>query len=703
MSFPITPTSQQQCDEVSPRQSDQNSPQLSVLSLSVSSLDLALAANDVRRQSGSSSIQPSLNGASGHSDISPSSYTSGSSTNPIQSQLHNENLGLPNRQSPPQSSSLPPFSSPDDQATCVKDIESPNGRRTLWTNIYEWRWELFTWMLGTISLITITSLLLWFRDAPVSAWKSKVQFSAIVAALAQVAQSALLVPVASCIGQMKWNLFSKTPRNTMDLEMYDMASRGPEGSVKLLLQLPPPLVTLGALVTILMLFLQIFIQQSSRIHIRNVPIENYAAILPCAHRSVNNWIRIITFTADQSGMIETDPLMINAVRSGITEKNKSLADVTGSCPTSNCHWPKHNSLAICTSFENVTVRLEDVLSRKTMPYDYSTNNFTSTFGNGSVRVLIISLNYDELRQPHPESLTKTASQMMIVAENYLFIDDVCDNEAGHEDQYGRTVIKATMGFCVQSLEVNFNSKMNTRVLKEYKDFEWQGLDSSLILARIPDGNKDVFAVNNMSLLSVGQQVAEVVKLEAVLEYEWGKLGRHYANMPNTDPQWGISLLNDIIYEFSKNRASDYCQWVPQNITQLFKYSVNNVAVSITNFMRTSNSSDFVIGIAFEDLQFFQFEPAWLAMPAFMYITVTVLLIATIRKTNKTGTPVWKHTALGLLRGLGGEKKTMKKREVDQVVGKTSMQLVDQGDSWKLVGVDREETEAARPRKWRFKR
>ncbi|KAF2792355.1 hypothetical protein K505DRAFT_210984, partial [Melanomma pulvis-pyrius CBS 109.77] len=76
------------------------------------------------------------------------------------------------------------------------------------------------------------------------------------------AQLALLVPVASCIGQLKWLWFKAKPRKTTDLERFDMASRGPEGSLKLLFQLPRlRLVSLGAIVTILMLSFQTFIQQ----------------------------------------------------------------------------------------------------------------------------------------------------------------------------------------------------------------------------------------------------------------------------------------------------------------------------------------------------------------------------------------------------------------------------------------------------------
>jgi hypothetical protein len=71
--------------------------------------------------------------------------------------------------------------------------------------IKHWRWETFTFLLGTAAFTTILALLLQFRDKEIWDWDlSGIQITAIVAALAQVAQSAFLVPISYCIGQLKW-------------------------------------------------------------------------------------------------------------------------------------------------------------------------------------------------------------------------------------------------------------------------------------------------------------------------------------------------------------------------------------------------------------------------------------------------------------------------------------------------------------------
>ena len=72
-----------------------------------------------------------------------------------------------------------------------------------------WRWELYTWLLGTAGFIANITLLFRFNSVQQQYWKSSVQITALVAALAQLSQSALLVPIVSSIGQSKWKWLQK--------------------------------------------------------------------------------------------------------------------------------------------------------------------------------------------------------------------------------------------------------------------------------------------------------------------------------------------------------------------------------------------------------------------------------------------------------------------------------------------------------------
>jgi hypothetical protein len=86
--------------------------------------------------------------------------------------------------------------------------EASGSARTSRNPFKQWRWEIFTYLLGTSAFVAILVILLSAQHKPPESWvlasEYEVEITAIVAALAQVAQSAFLVPISYCIGQLKW-------------------------------------------------------------------------------------------------------------------------------------------------------------------------------------------------------------------------------------------------------------------------------------------------------------------------------------------------------------------------------------------------------------------------------------------------------------------------------------------------------------------
>lgn len=99
--------------------------------------------------------------------------------------------------------------------------------------------------------------------------------NALLSALSQLAQSALTVSVTVGIAQQKWAWFAQK-RRLEDLELMDDATRGPERSLRLLLTLPLRygskvwecssfFASIGAIIVLMMLTLQSFVQQAVQI------------------------------------------------------------------------------------------------------------------------------------------------------------------------------------------------------------------------------------------------------------------------------------------------------------------------------------------------------------------------------------------------------------------------------------------------------
>jgi hypothetical protein len=96
-----------------------------------------------------------------------------------------------------------------------------------------WVMEVLS-MGASIFFLGCLAVLLWLFDGqPIWDYYS-LTLNTVVAILSTAAKAAILLPVANCIGQWKWILFSGPPRRLFDFERIDEATRGPMGSVKLL-------------------------------------------------------------------------------------------------------------------------------------------------------------------------------------------------------------------------------------------------------------------------------------------------------------------------------------------------------------------------------------------------------------------------------------------------------------------------------------
>jgi hypothetical protein len=97
-----------------------------------------------------------------------------------------------------------------------------------------WLLEIISWIFSAICMAIILSVLLHYNGRPLPAWKLGLTLNSFISILSGFAKASLLLPTAEALGQLKWNWFSKKPKQMMDFEIIDSASRGPLGSMVLL-------------------------------------------------------------------------------------------------------------------------------------------------------------------------------------------------------------------------------------------------------------------------------------------------------------------------------------------------------------------------------------------------------------------------------------------------------------------------------------
>lgn len=107
-----------------------------------------------------------------------------------------------------------------------------------------WPWELLCELLAIGSLGAMVFTLWYYQDRPQSDWQqSYFTLNGLVAFLATLAKTGLIIPVSAAIGQRKWLRFlpdrkgNARARRLGDFEVFDEASRGSLGSAKLMISL----------------------------------------------------------------------------------------------------------------------------------------------------------------------------------------------------------------------------------------------------------------------------------------------------------------------------------------------------------------------------------------------------------------------------------------------------------------------------------
>lgn len=89
--------------------------------------------------------------------------------------------------------------------------------------------------------------------------------------------------MAACISQSKWLHFNTATRTLGDLDLFEEASRGPVGSLKLLATRPRGLASIGSMATVLALGLDVFIQQIMRFAPVDVARDDGNALFGLTH------------------------------------------------------------------------------------------------------------------------------------------------------------------------------------------------------------------------------------------------------------------------------------------------------------------------------------------------------------------------------------------------------------------------------------
>jgi hypothetical protein len=121
-----------------------------------------------------------------------------------------------------------------------------------------WVYEILSIIISAGALIAIIVLLSNVNNKPQPSWATGgrycteerllgsqetvchghgISLNSVVSWIGTIARVGLLVPLSNGLGQLKWSWFSNEERSLADFEAFDQASRGLNGSVRLIWRL----------------------------------------------------------------------------------------------------------------------------------------------------------------------------------------------------------------------------------------------------------------------------------------------------------------------------------------------------------------------------------------------------------------------------------------------------------------------------------
>lgn len=116
------------------------------------------------------------------------------------------------------------------------DLNKKDRARNWFTHwfIEWWLLEIVSWIFSAACMVVIAAVLARYDGKPIPKWSMDLSINAFISIFSGFAKSALLLPTAEALGQLKWDWFRKGERSMMDFEVMDGASRGAIGSAVML-------------------------------------------------------------------------------------------------------------------------------------------------------------------------------------------------------------------------------------------------------------------------------------------------------------------------------------------------------------------------------------------------------------------------------------------------------------------------------------
>lgn len=549
-----------------------------------------------------------------------------------------------------------------------------------------WLLEIISWVLSASCMAGIITMLMIYHDKNLPKWPLGLTINAYISILSKIASAALLLPVSEALGQLKWSWFQGDNSKKMwDFEIFDNASRGPWGSLLLLVRTKGrSLAALGAAVTIFSLCLDPFFQQvveyPEHWRVQKEPgyIQRATGYKPFQSGSeFQNGLENLEYDSTLRGLTYT--YFYNNGTSPMVFGKGYRAEVPLGCPHSNCTWPEYETLGMQSECVDASDRLEFKCLEAKLDWiqsPYSDGEHWATYPNGTAcgywlasdpPLLMTGYAVDKGKNFSGETLLTRAQPLIdVFSRNYVLgYEPYLNNSrnplahvvvvSGHDyDQIHQNatpiahecMLSWSVSTVISSysqggyMETVLNTVINSTrdgspwdTTPTIVDGEVQGWDYTYHEDVIIKGaNESIYRIDNRTHLLTVSLFDDI--------------------FPSTYTVVNSTSMADALLRYKEyntinpyTRNLTYNPFLYDNITEHF----NRMTNAITNSVRAySSTTEMVAGIAYDLESVVIVRWLWLILPLSLLALTGIFLLATIIRSSREGGTIYKTSAIATL-------------------------------------------------------
>uniref|UniRef100_A0A0B7K4N1 Uncharacterized protein n=2 Tax=Bionectria ochroleuca TaxID=29856 RepID=A0A0B7K4N1_BIOOC len=536
----------------------------------------------------------------------------------------------------------------------------------------DWALEFWSLVASLAQFAAMFALMVHF-DGKRTFDGSFISLNTITSILSTGSRASLLTAVSSCISQGNWAAFSTKPRRLYDFEIISESSRGPLGSVQLLLNSRfrgGALVRFSAVLTLLSIATGPFAQQLVRVGQIDFLEEGGSIAQGLSYSKGVNWPQYMFYYGENGAKIVWRATVICkpdfSMRASLmfalsTEKKDVIRQAAFECPGTSCLFENFQSLAICSRCYNITSMLEVnqhiknvtdggisggySVTRYSLPNGLYLENKDAfpnipVTGEGSEPardVLTLYGNSNPNRSINAREIdTLIWSQSVIKVENSTNIWQ-WPNMSVHAMEYALYYCVKNYSFRVVNNSMELELENELREYRRHPD-SWKvhlGNLESKIIANVSSSlafhpNQSAFERSDLQLANDFNKKGCPAAVD-----DWKPRTGHYSY----HLQSGLLLYDPDLAP---------AMWFSKNLTGLF----DSIAASMSNSLRSGdNLNSRFVGKVANPITVYKINWPWISYQLFLHIAAMVFFAITVginRQPGGGGIPVWKSSQLAVM-------------------------------------------------------